>query len=128
MFGSCVVQTEEDDAHHVACRPREDLAKIEVKRQHDPLLGESLLEDVAIRKSLQTLNADVNGVVARRAQPLDHPPRNAHVAQESHQVTLLRRDHFFLGQPRRIRQRLLKIVGFEVGVVGQHFVPARSMG
>src|SRR5437868_4838134 len=43
---------------------------------------------------------------------LDHPPRNAHVAQEPHRPKLLPRDHFFLGQPRRIGQRLLNILGF----------------
>ena len=49
---SRVVETEEDDAYHLPGRPREDLAEIEVKRQHDPLLRKALLEDVAIRQSL----------------------------------------------------------------------------
>ena len=53
------VSAEEDDAYHLPGRTREDLAEIEVERQHDPLLGEALLEDVAIRQSLQTLVAEI---------------------------------------------------------------------
>jgi hypothetical protein len=67
VLRSRVVETEEDDADHLPGRTREDLAEIEVERQHDPLLGEALLEDVAIRQSLQPLVAKVNRVVAGRA-------------------------------------------------------------
>jgi hypothetical protein len=37
VLRSRVVETEEDDAYHLPGRPREDLAEIEVERQHDPL-------------------------------------------------------------------------------------------
>ncbi len=60
----------------------------------------------------------VNRVMDRHARPLDHAQRNAHISQESHRLKLLRRDYFFLGQPRRVGQCLLNILDFEVGVVG----------
>lgn len=47
------MKTEQDNADLI-CGARENLAEIEVKRQHDPLLGEALLEDVAIRQAPQT--------------------------------------------------------------------------
>jgi len=67
VFRSRVVKAEEDDAYHLPGRPREDLAEIEVKRHHDPLLREALPEDVAVRQSLQALVAQVNCVVTGRA-------------------------------------------------------------
>src|SRR5208337_3923868 len=42
--------------------------------------------------------------------------------------SLLRRDHFFLGQPRRIGQCLPNILDFEVWVIGQHLVPTGPVG
>ncbi len=62
-----VVETEQDDAYYLPGRPREDFAEIEVESQHNPLLGEALLEDFAVRQSLQPLVAEVNRVVAGRA-------------------------------------------------------------
>ena len=67
VFRSRVVETEEDDTYHLPGRPCEDLAEIEVERQNDPLLGKALLEDLAIRLSVQTLVAKVNGVMTGRA-------------------------------------------------------------
>ncbi len=39
-------------------------------------------------------------------------------------IYFLRHDYFFLGQPRRIGQRLSNILGFEIRVVGKDLVPA----
>ncbi len=67
MTGSRVVEAEQDDADDLSGRCRKDLAEIEVKRDHDPLLGEAFLEDVAVRHALKALVAEVNRVVAGRA-------------------------------------------------------------
>ena len=47
-----VVEAEYDDARAGATGGRRDFSEIEVERQYDTILGDSLLEDFAVRKSL----------------------------------------------------------------------------
>jgi hypothetical protein len=65
---------------------------------------------------LQAFLAEMNGVVALGAEPLDHTHAHAHVGEESHAVGL-RAPHFLASQPGGIFESLLDVLWFEVGVL-----------
>jgi hypothetical protein len=64
MAGPCVVQPEQNHAHHAAFRRRDDVAEVEIERQDNAVFDEPLLDDVAVGKALQPFVSQMNRVVA----------------------------------------------------------------
>jgi hypothetical protein len=91
------------------------VSEVEIEREGDSILGQSLREDLIVGRSLQPLLAQMDGIVTMTAQPLDDAPIHAHVGEESHASRLARAD-FLARQPGRILKRPLKVRSLEVGI------------
>jgi len=74
-----VLKPEKQD---LACSAPErcgDLPEVEIRRQHDPVFRERLLEDLAVRHPVQPLIAEMNCIVALAPQPIRTTDVDAHV-------------------------------------------------
>jgi hypothetical protein len=79
-------QSKYHDARRAALRHRDDLREIEIEGQHDAPLCSGFREDVAIRKPMKPLLAEMDRVVAAVAKPLNDAVADAHVRQETHRL------------------------------------------
>ncbi len=122
MRGPRVVKSEQNNAHSLATRECNNLAKIKVEGQNDSRLICRFLEYLAVRHPLESFVAKMDGVVPFDTQPLYNPLSHSHVRKESHRFPL-RRMHLFLSQPCGISERLLDVLSFQVRVVRENLLP-----
>ena len=121
-----VFEPEEDDTPGTISRERGQIAEVEIEGEHDPIFCESLGKDLIVGGSVEPLLAEVKRVVPLAAEPLHDTHVDAHVGEETH--VSLRATNFLAGQPRGVFERLLNVLGLEVGITAQDLFGRRSMG
>jgi hypothetical protein len=127
MVRSRVVQTKQNDADDLALAVRQNLAEVEIKREHDPFLSVRLREDLAVGKSLQPFFAEMHDIVASFTKQVRHSHGNPHVRQESHTSPPSGRLHLFLRQPSCVFEGLHDVCSLQIGEITQYFVPIRAV-
>jgi hypothetical protein len=83
-LGPGIRDAKDDRARCWLARSGEDVAEVEIERQHDPLLSQRERENLCVGRGLHAEVGDVGSVVAAGPQPLDGAAGDAHVGEELH--------------------------------------------
>jgi len=92
---------------------RDQVGEVEVEGQDNAALGDRFLENLVVRRPLETFVAKVDGIVPLGLEPLHDSNVHAHVGEEPLRCALRDAD-FFLREPGRVFQRLLDVFPLEV--------------
>jgi hypothetical protein len=84
-----VVKPEQDHAHSVTPGQGENLPKVEIEGQQNPVLCRGFLEESLIGQTMQALLSEMYGLVCLFPQPLHDTNVHAHVREKSHPQAIL---------------------------------------
>jgi NAD(P)-dependent dehydrogenase (short-subunit alcohol dehydrogenase family) len=129
---SRIVEAEDDHTRLPALRECRDLTEIKVESEDRATFRNGLREYFPVGQSLETLIAEMQGIVALLAQPSSNMNTHPHIQEEPHvpppHLSWSARVNLFLGQPCGIRESLPNVFALEVRIPCQHFLEICSVG
>jgi hypothetical protein len=106
---------------------RDDLAKVQIERDHDPVVGSSLYKGCIVISRRQADFAGMHDVVPVATHLLGNLVRHIQVELQAHRRVLCKA-HILSRQPSGIGQRLTTIPQFDFGIIGKDLVGRNAFG
>jgi len=79
VFGSGILEPEENHAGSIPFRQSYDLAEVQIEGENNSVFSNGLLEDLSVGKCMEMLLSKVLGVVPGLSQPFNNSQGNSHV-------------------------------------------------
>jgi len=108
VLAPSIRESKQDDAGPWSLAVSCDLTEVQVKRQHDPMLADRLLEDICIGESLKSFVTQMDDVVSCLTQVIGYAQGDAHVGEKAHGLPS---QDLFGGKPGCVLECLLHVLG-----------------